>query len=506
MNMREILGTLSLAVGTVILFKLLWGGWNVGQPDGGFVAPVSQIQQSPLRLEVDFIDEEKVIEEPPVHVKTDYADMVFSNAGATISDLTFTRDLDHKIQTFQVWNSQDAVDREQQPFLVALDQKTPYYYHLKNKTENDQSVEITYRVDTAQGTIQKKFTVHKAIHKIDVSLTINPHKTMRARVVWPSPLLKALEEEDTITATIINKNHRFQQINDSKINFRQGFFAPTLFGTTDKYFVFSMIKDTQGFAERAYYKSIDRCLLSFLEGKEVTQETTWNLSFYLGPKDMSAMVPVDGRLEKILNYGMFSFVAKPLLRLLKFLEGYTHNYGWAIVLVTLLLKLLLLPFTLKGERGLKKFQESQKKLEYITQKYKHDPEALDQAKIEHLKKHGTGGFIGGCLPMLVQTPFFLGLFSGLNNSIELYRAPFVLWIKDLSLPDPYYILPLLVFLTILANGIFSPGKKDIKTLMPGFVMALVFGSVSTTMAAGVSLYLVTNMFLQGLQSQIQKAF
>jgi YidC/Oxa1 family membrane protein insertase len=506
MNMREILGTFSLALGTIILFKLFWGGWNGPQENGSFVAPTSQIEQSPLRLEVDFIDGEKETKENPVHVKTSYADMTFSSAGGTISDLTFIRDLDHKVQTFQVWNSKDAIDREQQPFLVALDQKTPYYYHLVNNSEDEQTAQITYEASTDQGTIQKKFTVYKDIYKIDVALTVKPNKTMRARLVWPSPLLKALDEEDPITATIISKNNKFEQINDSKINFRQGFFAPTLFGSTDKYFIFSMVKDSQSFTERAYYKSIDRCLLSFLEGKEVSEETTWDLSFYLGPKEMSAMDPVDTRLEKILNYGMFSFVAKPLLRFLKFLEGYTQNYGWAIVLVTLLLKLLLLPFTVKGERGMKKFQENQKKLEYITQKYKHDPEALEQAKLEHIKKYGTGGFIGGCLPMMVQTPFFLALFSGLNNSIELYRAPFILWIKDLSLPDPYYVLPFLVFLSIIFNALFAPGKKDVKTLMVPFIMALVFGAFSTTMAAGVSLYLFTNMFLQGLQSQIQKAF
>lgn len=506
MSIRELLGTTSLAIGTVILFKLLWGSFGVSHADGSFVASTAAVVQAPLQLEVDFLDKELKIEDTPVHIKTGYADMTFSSAGGTISDLTFIRSLDHKVQMFDVWNSKEAVDREQQPFLVALEKETPYYYKLMHQEENDAYAKVVYQASSPAGIIEKAFTIDKKIHKIDLALTLKPKKTMHPRLIWPSPYLKALEEEDQVTANSISNNGKFKQTALGSLNFNQGYVSPKLFGSADKYFAFMMYEDSHGFAKRAYYKSIDRCLLSFLEAESIEEETTWNLSYYFGPKEPEAMALVDTRLEKILNYGMFSFVTKPVLWSLRLIETYTGNYGWAIIIVTLLIKLLLLPFHVNGEKSRKKFEENQKKLEYITQKYKHDPEKLEEARLEHMKKYGTGGLLGCALPMIIQTPFFLGLMGGLSNSIQLYRAPFIFWIKDLSLPDPFYVLPFIVFVSFLATIFMGPGKKDPKTLMMPLAMALMFGAFSTTMSAGVTLYLATNMLLQVGQIQLQKVF
>ncbi|MFT6765818.1 MAG: YidC/Oxa1 family membrane protein insertase [Alteromonas naphthalenivorans] len=505
MSIRELLGTTSLVLGTVILFKLFWGGFGVAQPDGSFVAATTIASHAPLQLEVDFIDKEQKIEDAPVHVKTDYADMTFSSAGGTISDLTFIRKLDHKTQTFHVWNSKNAVDREQQPFLVALEDETPYYYKLVSQQDNEDSVQVVYESKTSAATIKKIFTVDKHLHKIDFELTIKPQKLIQPRLVWPSPYLQALEEEDTVTANVIASNNKFKQIAAGSVNFSQGFVNPTLFGTADKYFAFIMVKDAHNFAQRAYYKSVDKCLLSFLEAKPIEQETTWNVSFYFGAKEPSAMGLVDSRLDKILNYGLFSFVSKLVLKLLHIIETYTHNYGWAIIIVTILIRLLLLPFNINGEKSRKKFEANQKQQEYISQKYKHDPEKLEQARIEHMQKHGMGGMLGCALPVLLQMPFFWGLMGALNNSIQLYRAPFIFWIKDLSLPDPYYVLPLIAFIGFVGSALMGPGKKDMKNLFPQLAVSLVFGSFMATMSAGVTLYFATTFLLQFGQTQLQKA-
>jgi YidC/Oxa1 family membrane protein insertase len=506
MSIREILGTASLALGIVILFKLVWGGFGVSQPDGSFVAATTTAVHAPLQLEVDFLDNEKRIEDAPVHIKTDYADMTFSSDGGTISDLTFIRKLDREVQTFHVWNSKNAVDREQQPFLVAFEKETPYYYKLVSKEENEDNAQVVYEATTNAATIKKIFTVDKHLHKVDLSLTINPKESVHPRLVWPSLHLEALEEEDIVTANVIASNNKFKQIASGSINFKQGFMTPSSFGTADKYFAFIMYKDVQGFAQRAYYKSIDNCLLSFLEAKSIEEETTWNVSFYLGPKDITAMAPVDSRLEKILNFGMFSFISKPVLKLLRIIETYTHNYGWAIIIVTILIRLLLLPFNINGEKSKKTFEANQKQREYIAQKYKNDPEMLEKKQLEHMQKHGMGGLFGCILPMLLQMPFFWGLMSALSNSIHLYRAPFIFWIKDLSLPDPYYILPLLAFLGFVGSILTGPGKKDMKTLFPQLAFTLVIGSFFATLSAGVTLYFAVNMLLQVGQTQFQKAF
>lgn len=502
MNVREILGTFSLALGTIILFKLFWAGVGGGQQEGTFVAPTSQVAQAPLYLEVDFADKEKVVDPELVLIKTRHAELTFSSAGGTLSDFVYNRVSDHKDYTFRVLNEPDFVDREQRPFLVAFDEQTPFKYKMVDSTDQEVSATVTYESDASQAMIRKVFTVYKDRDQIDMELTIKPYKKVRPRLLWPSPLLKEVEEE-ALSAVVIDSKNKFQQVSDTSLKRNQGYLRPELFGSLDKYFAFVMIKDAQRFTKRAYYKSVDKRLISFLEGDEITEETTWNFSFYLGPKELSTMAPVDARLEKTLNYGMFSFLVKPLLSLLNFFASYTYNYGWAILILTLLLKVIFLPFTIRGERKMQSFKDSQKKFEYLQYKYKDNPEELERARIEHMRKNG-GGMLAGCLPMLAQGPFFIALSSGLNNSIELYRAPFVLWIRDLSLPDPYYILPFILFCAMAFNAVSD--KRSVRGVMGPLAMALVFGAFMSTMAAGLVLYIVTNMVLHVLQTKIQKAF
>ena len=251
MNIREILGTFSLAVGTIILFNLFFNWWKSPE-DGRFVAATSQVEQAPLSLEIDFADNEKITEAEFSQVKTSYANITFSSAGAIISDLTFTRNLNHKVQTFEVWNSNNTVDREQLPFLLSLDHATPFYYSLKDKQETDEAVILTYQTHVEQGIIEKVFTVHKELHKIDIGITVKPRSAMRVRLTWPSPFLKSLEEDDPVGAVLIGKNNKFQSIYAQKIDSHAGFLSPSLFGTTDKYFVFALVKDQQFFVQRAY--------------------------------------------------------------------------------------------------------------------------------------------------------------------------------------------------------------------------------------------------------------
>ena len=504
MDMRDILWMTVFAFSTVFLSNFLIEKWKGPKQDGTFIAATSRVESAPLKLEVDFLDKEQKINKNTVDVKTRYATMTFSNQGATISDLTFIRNLEHKVQKFEVWNSKNAIDREQQPFLIALDKETPYYYQLVKNNKKDNYTEVVYKADTSQGSIEKTFKVYNDINKIDLTIAVKPKEAMSLRVIWPSPFLEELGDSNFTMANVIDVNNKFKQISESKINQRQGFIHPKLFGTEDKYFVFSMVKDHNNFTDRAYYKTVGKHVLSFLETKGMTEDTSWTFSFYVGPKDVDVMVPVDPQLEKILNLGFFSFIAKPLLKVLKFLQKYTHNYGFAIVLLTFLLKLFLLPFTFNSEQKMRQVGENQKKLEYLNQKYKNDPKKLEEARFEHMRKHGTGGLIGGCLPLLLQMPLFFALSSGLNNSIELYKAPFIFWIQDLSLPDPYYVLSFIICISILVSSLSSPGKKDLKTLMTPLSMVLLFGAFSTTMASGLALYIAVNMVLQGVQMNLQK--
>jgi len=199
-----------------------------------------------------------------------------------------------------------------------------------------------------------------------------------------------------------------------------------------------------------------------------------------------------------LDYGMLSFLSKFLLYLLKFLNKYLKNFGCAIIVLTILIRLIMFPFTYRGEKGVRERMDYQKKLEYIQKKFKDDKAALDEARAELFKKHGVPG-LSSCLPMLLQLPIFLGLSNVLRNSIDLYQAPFFLWIKDLSVSDPYYVLPALTAIFMLWQSLEI---SDAKGRLPGIAMALVFGAVTASFSAGLAIYLLLTTVLGILQTKL----
>jgi len=172
----------------------------------------------------------------------------------------------------------------------------------------------------------------------------------------------------------------------------------------------------------------------------------WSSALYAGPTDydnlkvLGKTVGKGGKYVEILNLGMFSFLAKPILVYgLKGLYKYVHNYGWAIIIITIIIKLITWPLQTKSFTSMQKMQKVQPELKALQEKYKDDKTKLQQEMMLLYRKHGVNP-MGGCLPMLLQMPIFFALFAALSRSIELWGAPF-LWIKDLSLPDNVATLP-----------------------------------------------------------------
>jgi len=145
--------------------------------------------------------------------------------------------------------------------------------------------------------------------------------------------------------------------------------------------------------------------------------------------------------------------------------------------------------------------EFQKKLEYLQSKYKHDKAMLAKERAELIRKHGMPG-LGGCLPLLLQVPIFFALRSVLASSIELYKAPFVFWIQDLSAPDPYYVLPAFMSLAMLAQAFTVDPKQRLMMV----VMALIFGPLFAQFPAGLALFIAASIGLGVLQTFVVKKF
>ena len=307
-----------------------------------------------------------------------------------------------------------------------------------------------------------------------------------------------------ISSIVIDQTDVFAKKQVGQLDTLRGWFKPELFGTDNRYFIHALIKDDNNFAQRAYYKLEDRTrLFSVLEGPTITEKTSWRLSFYFGPKELHAIAAVDTRLENTLDYsGWLSFLAKLMLYLLNWLYAYLHNYGLAIIALTLLIQILLLPVSLRNneEKFRKQQLEYQRQLAYVEQRFKDRPEQLLAERTELIKKHGLPGM--GCLiPLLIQLPLFFALSRVLSSSFELYKAP-MLWIPDLSHRDPYFVLPLLVTITMLMQDT----KGDAQQRMSKMVMAFVFGALTASFSAGLTLYILAGRVFGFIQSKMMNYF
>lgn len=506
MNMREIVVTVSIALLMTAAINYFFLAPKGTQPEGGnksgqtFVAPQSSQEVKPLQLEVNFMGAEVQPEIVTTAIDTSYAHFIFSSAGATLQTATFKEHAKNTPTLMTTISKDEQPERNNEAFLVALSELTPYYYELKDKTENENAHELTYAVQFDRGVIEKKFSISKNIHKIDLEITITPttSKGIEPRILLPAPFMKEIAQDESISALVVNEKGSLEKIKKAKLDAHRGWFSPRIFGSEDKYFIHALIQDPKNFIKRAYYKSECNDLIAILEGETITEKTAISVSFYLGPKSDAAIAPVDNRLEAAIEYsGIFAPLSRLLLALLVYFYTYLGNYGLAIIALTIFIKLVLLPFTLSGQKSLKKRDEYSKKLAYIQQKYKHDPEQLKIEQAELIKKHGLPG-MAGCLPLLIQFPLMIALNKVLATSIELYKAPFGLWIHDLSAPDPYYILPILVAVTMFVQALWAERSQRISLLSVG----LVLGAVMVSFPAGLVLYIVVNSLLQITQSAI----
>jgi YidC/Oxa1 family membrane protein insertase len=254
-----------------------------------------------------------------------------------------------------------------------------------------------------------------------------------------------------------------------------------------------------------------------LDGKELARDLVQvtlpvsgdgHFQMYLGPKAPASLEAVrSADLSGVIDYGMFSFLVRPLLFSLKWIEQYVHNYGLAIIILTLLLTLLLFPFRLKQMVSMKKMQAIQPKVKEIQEKYKRykktDPKRaeMNQELMALYREHNVNP-LGGCVPLILQMPLLFAFYQLLAQSIELRQAPFLLWIHDLSAKDPYYVLPIVMGVTMLISQKMTPmapGTDPTQAKMM-LVMPAIFTVMFLNVSSGLNLYfLCSNIFQIGFQ-------
>ncbi len=243
------------------------------------------------------------------------------------------------------------------------------------------------------------------------------------------------------------------------------------------------------------------------------ESKSFEYSLYFGPKKLKMLEPAGHDFAGAINFGWFDLLAKPMLWLLNFFHQFSGNYGVAIILLTVLIKLAFWPITQKGMKSMKNMQKLQPKIAKLRERFKDDPAMMNQEMMALYKTYKVNP-VGGCLPMLIQIPFFFALYRVLMASIELRHAPFMLWINDLSAPDrlwigfdlPYLhgipVLTLLMGASMYLQQKMTPTTADPTQAKIMQFLPVVFTFMFLNFASGLVLYWFVNNLLSILQQYL----
>ncbi|MDH2917083.1 MAG: membrane protein insertase YidC [Gallionella sp.] len=365
----------------------------------------------------------------------------------------------------------------------------------------------------------KTYTFHRASYLVDVAYEI---ENKGSAALTPSAYFQLVRDSSTpegassfvptyTGAAVYTDIEKFQKIAFSDIE-KNKITLPKdpdngWVGMVQHYFVSAWLP--QGKTPREFYaKHLDGNLFSVgvilpIASIEPNQTARISTPLYVGPAQ-SKLDDIAPGLGLTVDYGIFTVFAAPLFWLMSFLNDWVHNWGVAIVLLTVLIKLAFFPLSAASYRSMAKMRVVAPKLELIKKQYGDDRERLNKAMMDLYKTEKINP-LGGCLPVLIQIPVFIGLYWAILESVELRHAPFFGWITDLSATDPYYILPLIMGASMIIQSKLNPVPTDPIQAKVMQIMPIAFSVVFFFFPAGLVLYsLVNNILSIGQQWYINR--
>ena len=276
-------------------------------------------------------------------------------------------------------------------------------------------------------------------------------------------------------------------------------------GMVEQYFVAAWLPSDEKKTPREFYtRKLDNGLYAagvIVQAPAISPGATGQVTvpLYVGPQDQDTLAKLAKGLDLVVDYGIFTVIAVPLFWLLKWLHGFTHNWGWAIILLTIIIKGAFYPLNHASARSMGKMKVIAPKMKALQERYKDDKQQL-QIKMMEMYKVEKINPLGGCLPIVVQIPVFIALYWVLLSAVELRHAPWIGWIHDLSAPDPFYVLPVIYAITaylqvrLSPTPISDPVQAKVMQIMP-----IAFSVMFIFFPSGLVLYWLVNNTLQILQ-------
>jgi YidC/Oxa1 family membrane protein insertase len=386
--------------------------------------------------------------------------------------------------------------------------------------ENELQVKLQATAANGDKVVQT-LTFHRGSYVIDVAFEIT---NAEAQPIKPEAYFQLMRDTKHVGVkssmapasfvgpVVYNEQDKFKKIDFGEIDkeaadrSRKPAYTPVTdngwIGMIEHYFVAAWLPPDAGKLQRQFYTTkLDNGLYTagvrYAEGTIPPGGTgVVNARLYVGPQDQDVLAKLAPGLDLVVDYGIFTIIAAPLFWLLKWLHGLLGNWGWAIIVMTILIKAAFFPLNAASARSMGKMKLVAPKMKSLQEQYKNDKQQL-QVKMMELYRQEKINPLGGCLPILVQIPVFIALYWVLLSAVELRHAPWIGWIHDLSAPDPWFILPVVYAVTaylqvkLSPTPISDPVQAKVMQFMP-----VAFSIMFLFFPAGLVLYWLVNNLLQ----------
>ena len=379
------------------------------------------------------------------------------------------------------------------------------------------SIDLVYQQDAV--TITKRFTLTRGSYLVDVSYLINNQSSD----TWQANLYGQIKRDSQVVATdvgigmspylraaLTSTEEKYRKVNfDDMAEATKTIKVEELGGwvaMVQHYFISAWIPNAESqntFTLRKsknsdmYFMGFTTPALKVAPGSEGITTA----SFYVGPKDVYALEAISPYLDLTVDYGWLWWIAKPLFQFLTFIYGFIGNWGWSIIALTIVIKAIFFPLSAASYRSMAKMRKLGPLMADLKERYGDDRQKMSAELMKMYKKEKVNP-MGGCLPVLVQMPVFISLYWVLMESVELRHTPFLGWIQDLSVRDPYFILPAIMGLTMFVQFKLNPTPPDPTQAKVMQMMPLFMTFMFMWFPAGLVLYWVANNAISIIQQYL----
>ncbi len=464
----------------------------------------------------------KVVEPKTSTIKTEKFDLTFSNQGGVIQGIKlldpeqyqkagdllgmFPKDKNY-MYPFSISFGKGAVSLPGEPVYEVV-------------SSSDSAVQYRYVDPQGRYTLERSYTVNKEHpYLLDLKVAITNHNESASLIDNIKMKITGYHDPNEEKSFLEMRSDEIETICHSDDDTERSLYSaldPGETVTLDNNIMWGAVNSRYFYWGVIPEKKAVKCSMTKDASGYMTTEVTWDDfsvppsstytfqgSVYAGPKDLDVLNQIGSELNETVDYGIFTILAKPMRFLLNLFFTWVHNWGLAIILLTLLIKIVTWPFTEKSYANAERMKEIQPQLDEIRKVHENDQQRLAEETMKLFKENKFNP-LGGCFPMLLQMPILYGLYVMIINSVELYQAEFILWYTDLSARDPYFVLPILMGVMMLIQQHFmtpqssaSGPNQQAQTMMK--FMPIMFTAFMLFLPSGLVLYYSLNLVLGVLQ-------